>query len=129
MVCVTVVGVDSSSPNPSERKDDGSCTGVRKTMTQTTATRQPPAIARSLRLCSSAPNSTLRKNPLSKKKRAMLTELFMGPAYQNRPRADSRRGFGPQQPPTAGVAAPHRRAKTRVGGLRGPGRWTHGAAG
>ena len=79
---VTVVGADSSSPNP-RRQDDGSCTGVRKTMMQTTATRQPPAMASSLRLCSSAPSRTDRKKPLSKKKRTMLTELFTRPAYQN----------------------------------------------
>ncbi len=90
MVCVTVTGLDSSSPNP-RRREDGNCTGVRKTMTHTTATRQPPAMASSLRLCSNAPSRALRKKPLSKKKRTMLTELFTRPAYQNQPLADSRR--------------------------------------
>jgi len=61
----------------------GSSTGVRKTMMQTTAARQAPDTASSLPLCSMAPRRSERKKPLSKKNRAMLTELFTLPAYQN----------------------------------------------
>ena len=73
MVVVVVVDVVVIRARASS---DGSCTGVRKTMTQTTATRQPPRSPSSLRLCSSAPSRADRKKPLSKKKRTMLTELF-----------------------------------------------------
>jgi hypothetical protein len=66
----------SSSSSPSPKYQEGSSTGVRKTMMQTTAAKQPAATPRSLRLCSIAPSRMARKKPLSKKKRTMLTELF-----------------------------------------------------
>jgi len=96
-LALMVVGLSSSRPKCHE----GRSTGVRKTMMQTTATRQPAATASSLRLCSSAANRTARKNPLIKKNRAMLTELLTRPAYQNAApagtrvdRAGARRGIG-----------------------------------
>jgi hypothetical protein len=61
----------------------GNCTGVKSTIINTTATRQPPATARSLRLCSMAPNKSDKKKPLRRKNRAMLTELLTSPGYQN----------------------------------------------
>ena len=66
----------SSSSSPSPKYQEGSSTGVRKTMMQTTSANQPAATPRSLRLCSIAPSRMARKKPLSKKKRTMLTELF-----------------------------------------------------
>ena len=72
---------------------DGSCTGDRKTMMQTTAARQTPATPSSLPLCSMAPRRTVRKKPLNRKNSAMLTELFTSPAYQKPPRADSGPGL------------------------------------
>jgi hypothetical protein len=44
-------------------------------MMQTTATKQTPAIAAALRLCSMAASRVNRKKPLSRKNSAMLTEL------------------------------------------------------
>jgi hypothetical protein len=82
----TVVSV---FPLPDPGLHEGSRTGVKKTMTQTTATRQPPAIASNLRLCSTAPSSTVKKKPLSRKKRIMLMEPFTGTAYQNGTRSDT----------------------------------------
>jgi len=78
---------------------DGRSTGVRKTMMQTTAARHAPATPSSLPLCSMAPRRTARKKPLSKKNKAMLTELFTPPAYQKPPRADSEGPvIGPARP-------------------------------
>jgi hypothetical protein len=50
-----------------------------------------------LPLCSIAPSRTERKKPLRRKNRAMLTELFTRPGYQNEPPADSRRAEGPRR--------------------------------
>lgn len=74
---------------------EGNSTGVRNTMMQTIATRHPPAIPSNLRLCSSAPRRTAKKNPLSRKKRTMLTELFTRPGYQNGTPADTAAGTAP----------------------------------
>lgn len=63
----------------------GNCTGVRNTIISTTATTQPPATARSLRLCSMAPSNSDKNRPLRRKNRAMLTELLTSPGYQNPP--------------------------------------------
>jgi len=71
---VVVVAV-TSSPLPLGLRNSGSLTGVRKTMMQTTATRHAPATATALRLCSMAASKANRKKPLSRKNRAMLTEL------------------------------------------------------
>jgi len=79
----------SSSPNP--KRQEGSSTGVRNTMITTTAIRQPAAAPSSLRLCSRVPRRIVRKKPLSKKKRAMLTEFFTSPGYQKRRSADTGR--------------------------------------
>lgn len=71
------------------RCQEGSSTGVSKTMMTTIAARHAPAMARSLRLRSRALKRTARKKPLSKKNRAMLTELFTLPAYQTEPNPGS----------------------------------------
>ncbi len=93
LLVVTLVSgsilVLSSSPQP--RCHEGSSTGVRNTMMQTTATRQPPAIASNLRLRSIAPRRIARKNPLSRKNKTMLTELFTSSGYQNQTRAGTGR--------------------------------------
>jgi hypothetical protein len=89
----SVVAVTASSSSSLEPKyQEGSSTGVRNTMMQTTATRQPPATPSNLRLCSIAPRRAAKKNPLSRKKRTMLTELFTNPGYQNAAPADTGRG-------------------------------------
>ena len=68
---------------PRPRWIDGNWTGVRNTMMQTTATRQPPASSSNFLLCSMAPRRTAKKKPLKRKKRTMLTELFTAAkAYQ-----------------------------------------------
>jgi len=80
---VTAVVVVELLPRP--RWIEGSCTGVRNTMMQTTATKQPPASSSNFLLCSMAPRRTARKKPLKRKKRTMLTELFTAAkAYQKR---------------------------------------------
>ena len=63
-----------SGPRPS--RQDGTWTGVRKTMTHTTAARHAPETASSLRLRSRAPSSVLRKKPLSRKNKRIPMELF-----------------------------------------------------
>jgi hypothetical protein len=55
---------------------DGNWPGLRNTMMQAMATRQPPAMPNSFRLRSVEPSSAAMKNPLNKKNRAMLTELL-----------------------------------------------------
>lgn len=74
-VALTVVLAGSGS-SPSPNRQEGNCTGVRNTITHTTATRQSPATPSSLRLRSSVPRSVLKKNPLSKKKSTTPMELF-----------------------------------------------------
>ena len=74
LVVGLAVGLPSSDPQP--RCQDGHSTGVRNTMMHTTAAKQAPDAISSLPLRSSAPNNVERKNPLRRKKRAMLTELF-----------------------------------------------------
>jgi hypothetical protein len=106
----------SSPPNPS-RKDGGSCTGVRNTMTQTTTTRKAPEIPSNLRLCSMAPKRAVRKKPLSNKNRTMLTELFTRPAYQNEPLPDSR-GPTPSGDATVPQGGPMRAPGAKVSAAR-----------
>jgi hypothetical protein len=83
----------------------GNCTGVKSTIISTTATRQPPATARSLRLCSMAPNNSDKNKPLRRKNRAMLTELLTFSGYQNPAPAGTRQGETLRRPhdlPSAG---------------------------
>lgn len=88
-----VVETSRSSLEP-RRQDGGNCTGVRKTMMQTTAARHATATASSLRLRSIAPKRVLKNRPLRSRKRAMLTELFTRPAYQNGTPLDTRSSPG-----------------------------------
>ncbi|MBN1631444.1 MAG: hypothetical protein JW990_16925 [Thermoleophilia bacterium] len=61
-------------------------------MMHTTAARQAPEATSSFALRSIAPNRMERKNPLRRKKRAMLTGLFTTLGYQNGPSAETWRG-------------------------------------
>jgi hypothetical protein len=79
----------------------GSLTGVRNTIMHTTPARQAKAMASALPLCCRAANRANKKKALSRKKRAMLTELRTRPAYQNSPRPGIRQAYA-----RAAVAAP-----------------------
>ena len=70
-VVVVVVGVPCRSTDVG-----GNWMGFRKMMMQAIATKHPPANASNLRLRSVEPSRAARKKPLSRKNRAMLTELL-----------------------------------------------------
>jgi len=105
LVLVLIVDVTAALPSspPQPRCQEGHSTGVRNTMMQTTAARQAPDARSSLPLCSMAPRSIDRKNPLRRKKSTMLTELFTAPGYQNGARA------GTRAPGSCGLGLPRRR--------------------
>ena len=118
VVAVPAVVSASSSPNP-RRREGGSCTGVRKTMTQTTTTRKAPASPNSLRLCSSAPMRAVRKKPLSKQEEDYAHGAFHPTSVPKRaPRRQPRAG------PTTATARPPEYRPPDEPLAPGPSRWT-----